>query len=477
MKVTRIAYSARLNPGKYAALHEQAQRLGRVRSLAWHTFGSVAAAWCSDRDLRDLWMRDGTGQIFGVPANAWKETLRDAFDDICASREAAKVPVKRAIAKRPANDRRALFALLKSNRWTDDRWLSRQMRRRWKRGKNRTHNQIIVRSDKVDTFTLAEGGDVWLKVPGLEPRRPVIIPLNTTVAPNGTLRLILRGNRVEVHYQIDASAMKSSQRSCGDREVGVDKGYTEALTDSDGKHHGEDLGRLLTTDSDRLKERNRRRAKLRSIANSAAEKGRHAKATRIKSNNLGTVKRDRQVAVHQARVRTEIFTAVHSVVDKAKVVVAEDLAKTFTGRKSLGKNTNRRLAAWTKGVTAEALRNVSERRGSALVLVNAAYTSQVCPACEGFARRNGDRLHCTPCGVVWQADHAAAVNVMSRRGDPDITLHTPYQRVKEILQERADRQRIRLPIQDSSRAINGGERIIQPRPDSNRSEFVKEAAA
>jgi hypothetical protein len=32
---------------------------------------------------------------------------------------------------------------------------------------------------------------------------------------------------------------------------------------------------------------------------------------------------------------------------------------------------------------------------------------------------------------------------------PDITLHTPHQRVKQILQERADRQRIRLPIQDS----------------------------
>jgi len=40
----------------------------------------------------------------------------------------------------------------------------------------------------------------------------------------------------------------------------------------------------------------------------------------------------------------------------------------------LGRNTNRRLAAWTKGITAQALHDVPERRGSALVLVNAAYT-------------------------------------------------------------------------------------------------------
>jgi IS605 OrfB family transposase len=464
MKVTRIAYSARLNAGKYAALHEQARRLGRVRSEVWQRFGSLNGAGVRDRHVRDRWIADGTAAGFGVTANAWKETLRDAVADIAASRESAKVAVRRAIARRTSNpvERKRLFAALKCERWADDAYLSRQMRKHWKRGKSRTRNQIIVRSDKVRTYTLADGGNVWLAVAGLEPRQLVRIPLNTTVAPSGTLRLILRGGRVEVHYQIDASEMKSSRQPGGDREVGVDKGYTEVLTDSDGRHHGIRLGALLTAESDRIKERNRRRARLRSIANHAAAKGRHAKAARIRANNLGTVKRDRQAAKHQAQVRTEIFTAVHRVVNEAEVVVAEDLTKTVTARRSLGKNMNRRLAAWTKGVTAEALKNVSERRGSALVLVNAAYTSQVCPTCEGLARRNGDRLDCTACGVVWHADHAAAINVLRRYGDPDITLFTPYKRVKEILQERADRRRIRLPIQDSSPAAGGGERIVHP---------------
>ncbi len=470
MKVTRTAYSASLNAGKFGALLEQARRLGRVRSLAWQLFGSIKAAPCAGRDLRNLWMRDGTGQTFDVPVNAWKETLRDALDDIAASRESAKVTVRRAVAQRPARDQKRCYRLLKANRWTEDRWLSRQMRQRWRRGKNRTHNQIIIRADKVDTFALCEGGNVWLKVPGLQPRRPVVIPLNTTVAPRGTLRLILRGGRVEVHYQIDADTMATSQRAPGHRGVGVDKGYTEVLTDSDGDHHGERLGLLLTTESDRIMERNRRRARLRSIANTAAGTGRHPKAARIRANNLGTMKRDRRAARHKAQVRTEVFTAVHRVVDKAEIVVAEDLTKAFSGHRSFGKKVNRRLAAWTKGVTAEALANVSERRGSALVLVNAAYTSQVCPRCAGLGRRAGDRLHCTPCGVVWQADHAAAINVLRRHGDPDITLHTPHRRVKEIVQERADRQRIRLPIQDSSRATDGGERRIRLCPHRTRCE-------
>ncbi|MEW2329944.1 transposase [Micromonospora chersina] len=453
MRVTRIAYSARLNSGKYAALAEQARRLGRVRSEVWQRYGSIngIGSGLTDRQVRDRWLADGTHVQFAVLANAWKETVRDAMADIAANLAAAKVDVRRAINRRTGDpaERKRMFTALKADQWADDPFLSRQMRKHWKRGRNRTHDQIVVRADKYNT-TLDERGRLWLAIPGLEPRKMVRIPLSTTVAPTGTLRLILRGGRVEVHYQIDASQMRSSQRACGAATIGVDKGYTEALIDSDGQPHGEQLGDLLTRESDRLKERNRRRAKLRSIANNASLRGDDARAHRIKVNNLGTIKRARQAARHRAQVRTEIFTAVHEVVDKAATVIAEDLTKRFTGRKQLPKNINRRLAAWTKGVTAEALKNVSERRGSALVPVNAAYTSQTCHRCGRLGRRSGDRFHCTPCGVVWQADVNAAINILHRGGDPDIALHTPHHKVKQILQDRADRHRTRLPVQDSS---------------------------
>ncbi|MFE9692100.1 RNA-guided endonuclease TnpB family protein [Micromonospora sp. NPDC005806] len=403
--------------------------------------------------MRDRWLADGTHLQFGVLANAWKETVRDAMADIAANLAAAKVEVRRAIGRRtndPA-ERKRMFTALKADQWADDPFLARQMRKQWKRGRNRTHDQIVVRADQHHTVTDAHGR-LWLAIPGLQRRQKVRIPLSTSVAPAGTLRLILRGGRVEVHYQIDASQMRTSQRPCGQRTLGVDKGYTEALTDSDGVHHGTSLGQLLMSESDRRKERNGRRAKLRSIANNAALRGDHAKAHRIRANNLGTVKRDRQAARHRALVRTEIFTAVHRVVDTAATVIAEDLTKKFAGRKRLGKNVNRRLAAWTKGVTAEALASVSERRGSVLVPVNAAYTSQTCHRCGRLGRRDGDRFHCTWCGVVWQADVNAAINILQRFGDPDIALHTPHHKVKQILQDRTDRHRTRLPVQDSSPA-------------------------
>jgi transposase len=442
VKVTRIAYSGSLNTGKYAQLVEQARRLGRVRSEVWQRYGSVSGAGLSDRRIRDRWMAEGIAAKFGVLANAWKETVRDAVADIAANRAAAKTQARKAVNQHTSNpaERRRLFTALKTDTWAEDPFLSRQMRKHWKRGWNRTHNQIVVRSDQYRTFTLAEGGNVWIAVPGLERRQLVRIPLNTTVAPTGTLRLILRDHRVEVHYQIDARSLKSSARPAGNRELGVDKGYSEVLTDSDGVHHGPELGALLTSESDFRRVKNARRAKIRSVAEKARANSDHAKADRIARNNLGTIKRDRRSSRWQQTVRTTTFRAVHAVIDKAALIAAEDLTKTFSDRARRGRNVNRRLAAWTKGVTAEALASVSERRGSVLTLVNAAYTSQVVPCCGALGRRNGDRLHCTRCRVVWQADHAAAINVLHRAGDPDITPHTPHQLVKRIVQERADRQ-------------------------------------
>jgi IS605 OrfB family transposase len=354
--------------------------------------------------------------------------------------------------------------VLQPGLWAGDPYLRRLMRRHWKHGRNRTRNQIVVRSDQYKTFTLTDGGNAWLAVPGLERRQLVTIPLNTTVAPAGTLRLILRSNKVEVHYAIDAAGMKSSRRPCGTRTIGVDKGYTEVLTDSDGQHHGEQLGRLLSSESDHRKVKNARRARLRSLAEKAEKRGDRAKAARIRDSNLGTLKRDRRSRAWQCRVRDLTFQAVHAVTDKASVIVAEDLTRSFAGRKKLGKNTNRRLAAWTKGVTAEALQAVQDRRGSAVRLVNAAYTSQAVPFTNILGVRQGDRLHCTMCGAVWQADHAAAINILHRDGDPGITLHTPHTRVKQLVQERADRQRSRLPDQDSSTATmcRCGEQNIRP---------------
>ena len=104
-------------------------------------------------------------------------------------------------------------------------------------------------------------------------------------------------------------------------------------------------------------------------------------------------------------------------------------------------------------------------------LVNAAYTSQVIPETGAFGRRVGDRLHCTGCGGVWQADHAAAVNILNRYADPDIGLWTPHRRVKQIVQDR-DRRRWKLLHQDSNMPAQC--RCVESELSDQRSTLVNE---
>ena len=440
MKVTRIAHSHRLNLGKRRALAEQARRLGAIRSEVWQRFGSLQGVGVSDRRIRDAWLREG--RTFPVSANAWKETLRDAKGDIAAHMEAAKVKARRRIRRhtQDTTEQKRLFSALKGQGWTSNPYLRRIMRQDWRRGHNHTHNQIVVRSDNYTTFQL--GGRAWIKIPGLEKGQRIAIPLNTTVEPTGTLRIILKDAGIEVHYTVEAEV----KHDCGERTLGVDKGYSEVLVDSDGEHHGQELGAILTHASDRLKTKYQRRSKLRALANRTRNP---RKRQHIRRFNLGRKKLDRQMNKTQARIRDVVFQAVHTVVDKAAVIAAEDLTAPMSS-KSFGKNVNRRLAAWTKGVIAEALDSVSSRRGSTVVLVNPAYTSQIDSRTGGLdGKRHGDRFHCFD-GVVLQADENAARNVLARLSDPEIERFMPYRQVKAILQARTERLRLGLLNPDSS---------------------------
>ena len=137
------------------------------------------------------------------------------------------------------------------------------------------------------------------------------------------------------------------------------------------------------------------------------------------------------------------------MVDKAEFIAAEDLTSPIASKR-LGKNVTRRLSAWTKGVIANALDTISRRRGSSVVLVNSAYTSQM-DSRYGvlLGKRNGDSFYCHD-GVVLQADENAARNVLARLYDQEIGRWTPYKKVKSILLKRTERHRLGLLNQDSS---------------------------
>ncbi len=331
---------------------------------------------------------------------------------------------------------------MKYDRWLEDSYLRRMMRKYYTHGHSHVRNQIILDTNSYTAFE--HNGQAWIKVQSLERGKRIAIPLNTSELPTGTLRLILRNGAVEVHYAVEEEGVCNTE-PCGDAVVGIDKGYTEAFVDSDGERHGEGLGELLGQESDHLKVKYRRRNKLKAIAEAKPHKRQN-----IERNNLGRKKLNARRQKHTRRVRDLAFKAAHSVVDKASVIVCEDLTSPINGS-SWGKDQNRRLAGWVKGLLAEAIDTVSRRRGASVVLVNGAYTSQM-DSRYGIllGERKGDTFHCFD-GDVLDADTNAARNILARRDEPEIQLYTPYREVRRLLQDRTERcKRLGLLNQDSS---------------------------
>ncbi len=426
MKGTRIYISIALNKGKYLALLAQATLLGAVRSEVWQRFGSINGVGVNHRDIRMDWVK--SHDFFPLPAKAWKETLRDGLNNIRLYEAACKQKVRQKINARFKDDegRKKYFGQLRANQWVDNSLLCRWMRKEKKHGQNHIHNQIVVESGVYTQFK-GKNGCTWLKIPSLVRGKRIAIPLNTNADLHGTLRLIIRDDVVEVHTLVN----HKKPASCGTEIIGIDKGYTEVLTDSDGEFHGEGFGKLLTPISNSRNEKHRKRNKLFQIA----KKSKPAKATRIIKNNLGTKKRNKQNRKIKQQIRSHCFKAVHSLVDKATEVIAEDLT-TPIPLKNNWKPFNRLMNQWTKGSITEALETVVKARGSRLHYVNAAYTSQMDSNTNLLqGKRVGDRFYHVS-GEVSQSDVNAARNIKQRLNDQDISRYMPYKKVKKILLDR-----------------------------------------
>jgi putative transposase-like DNA-binding protein len=91
---------------------------------------------------------------------------------------------------------------------------------------------------------------------------------------------------------------------------------------------------------------------------------------------------------------------------------------------------------------ADALASVPSRRGSAVTLINPAYTSQQVHPCGHLGIRRGKNVYCQTAGcpqqgIVYDTEINAARNILARATDPQINRYTATHEVKRILIDRA----------------------------------------
>ena len=280
-----------------------------------------------------------------------------------------------------------------------------------------------------------EKGRLWIGLSTLNKGKRVWINLTSKQELSGGLRIVLKGDIIEIHKAIEIKAKENNSTDV----KAIDKGFRDLIATSDNSNnpfYGEDLSDKLVNLSDKLNEKNKRRNKIRAVAEKHRKKGFFKKANKIKVHNLGKKKYNNKKRKIKSGIKSFINHSINNFIEeeKPKTVVVEDL--TFQGKKHKTKKVNRWLNSWIKGYIQKRLIYKFLVNSIVLALINPAYTSKVCSHCGHFGNRNGANFKCPACTLSINADSNAANNILKRYYDSKISLSTPYKKVKEILLSR-----------------------------------------
>lgn len=274
---------------------------------------------------------------------------------------------------------------------------------------------------------------------------------------NGNLQIILDRDkrRIEIHKLIDCKCKNYK----GEKDVGIDKGYTKAVSCSDGNEYG-DLGPLLTEETYRLDEWDNERnyfiqkaknirQKIKELEEENSDKNKEEikhlqkQLNHIEKHHLGNKLYNRQHSRAKETIENRLNHSLNQMFEESKPtkIIKESLK--FARNSNKGKKYNRKMSSWNKGVLDKRIDFKSTERNIKTVEVNPAYTSQYCSTCGSkIIKRYGEHhefCDCPICGKL-NANTNAAVNILNRDNDKEITLYTPYKKVKEILDRRITEQ-------------------------------------
>ena len=424
-----------------AELLSTMKKLGIVRSESYNKLGSISH-WGLDWKKAYPEVRSfRTPDTLGLPAKLMEWTVSDVAKAITAQQAACTDAVIKKIYKKfPGRDgqrrRNELCKQLKTRAFIDDPLLHRLVRKEFQRGHSWVKNQIVYQQVGYKCKRLSRN-TYQLELAGLSRGKRNKITVRSNRKIKGQIRLVYKQllGKFEIHFLVDYGTVEIPANR---RAIGVDKGYTEAFYDSDGQAHGKNLGKVATKKSDRICAKNRNRGKLWAL-HRKLEKIDPAKSARILKNNLSRKTENRRYRKNQSEITAIIGAASKSLFNGESLkVFAENLTQPIKNKRQ-SKAMSRKLNSWMKGVMRDSLQKWANWTGSVVTEVQPSYTSQV-DSVTGtlLGKRSGDNFTRFN-GVVLQADHNAAKNVLSRGTDKDITRYMSKTEVQAVLLRRTAR--------------------------------------
>lgn len=294
-----------------------------------------------------------------------------------------------------------------------------------------------VKFDSSCYSVFEEKGTQYIKIMSLDKGKRITIPLTGTGLIEGNITLVLDDKELFIHASQEIIPSKTPQ---GTAEA-VDFGYSEVMTDTEGKRYGIQFGSLLTKTSDERHKKMQKRHKLHAIQKNQTKKC-VKKQSNILKYNLGNRKLNKRTKKAKITLEREINTGINNLIKNKNpsILITEDLSHSFSYNQP--KCVNRRLSGWLRGKLQERVAFKALAEGFRHEQVNPAYGSQTCLCCDFVDRRNrnGDKFKCLNCGHEDISDRVAAMNYFRRFGDETIGRSMPYSQVKTILLNRFHRR-------------------------------------
>ena len=317
--------------------------------------------------------------------------------------------------------------------------LRRYVRRYYK--KSRTHKNNIVLTSNLYKYNKQTKE---FRLSGKYKRSRIITTLVGNV-PNikGTVELVKNKltHQYYLHLPLERK-IKPKVFSCDSQVVGLDVGITDLFTLSNGNVYGANSAELFYKFSDSLAQPNKIKLwkykynleqKLGIEQDENKKIILQQKITNLINHNLGNKKKQKRNSKYKSTIYSHINHELNKMIETEDIceLVRENLTWVSKKKKRTSRKQRNRFATWTKGTLMERLSVKLEEHNIKETIVNTAYTSQVCSCCDRLGKRNGKLFTCTYCDKTIDADYNASVNIKKRKDINEITLYTPYKKVKE----------------------------------------------
>ena len=464
-------YSFNHTKAKELRLHAVAMRYKAFRNKLFNEFDGLECLpyLPYPRRLRDEWVKSQPEHVqkSGLQARQWKMALDEVFNTMSGMTEQWKKQVTIDIKKNEKiveEEQHYLFYILcfynliydickdhpikvekeflvsEERKLYFHRYLHSLIRKRMGRRPVSKSLTFTIDPDMYDVRK-DKNGKFWISITTLVPNKRVKLQLTDDHKISGNLTVKILKSRIEIIGCEDVLC-KRAQDNTSENVIAFDKGITNIINSSSGKKYGRNFGKSMNEFSDRRKDKGIKRNKLDLIKEKHILKGNLKKVRNMMKFNFGHIKYGKITDIERKELERQINEALNKFLDAENIhtLVVENL-NFSSWKRYLTKDQKRRFSAWLKGYLKRRIEYKCQQNGVLLAEINPAYTSQTCPFC-GYVHsdnRMGSKFHCLSCGREGDADYFASLNILSRLGDPDIGLYTPYKKVKEILERRYER--------------------------------------